>query len=89
MGFYVILTMIRNVELEGTLLSLSLFSLFSKDAVALMISDFFMVGLTLGAVVYAKLLVWGWFRYYYFGMVLQHSLQALFLGMNIYWTFFR
>ncbi|RUS33399.1 hypothetical protein BC938DRAFT_471890 [Jimgerdemannia flammicorona] len=89
MAFYVILTMIRNVEQEGTLLSLSLFSLFSKDAVTLMISDFTMVTLTVGAVVYAKLLVWGWLQYYSVGMALQHSLQAAFLGMNIYWTFFR
>lgn len=31
----------------------------------------------------------GWFRYYYFGLVLQHVGQSLLLASAIRWTFYK
>lgn len=37
----------------------------------------------------AQLINSGWIRYHYLGLVLQHVIQAAFLGLSIRWTFYR
>lgn len=89
MGFYVIQTVIRCYEQEGILLSLVFFRLFSKDGVALMVSDLTMVSMTLFSVPFSKLMLNGWLPYDHIGFYLQHIFQGFFLFINIYWTFWR
>ncbi|KAH8555602.1 MBOAT, membrane-bound O-acyltransferase family-domain-containing protein [Umbelopsis sp. PMI_123] len=89
MAFYVIQTVIRCYEQEGILLSLGFFRLFSKDGLALLVSDFAMISMTLFSVPFSKLMLWGWLPYDSIGFILQHIFQALFLFVNIYWTFWR
>lgn len=89
MGFYLIQTAIRCYEQEGVILSLGFFRLFSKDGLALLISDLTMVATTVFSVLFSKLLVWGVIRYEPVGVILQHMCQTIFLFMNIYWTFWR
>ncbi|KAI7893996.1 MBOAT, membrane-bound O-acyltransferase family-domain-containing protein [Mucor mucedo] len=89
MGFYVIQAVVRCYEQEGILLSLGFFRLFSKDGLTLLISDLTMVSMTLFSVLFSKLFVWGVLPYETFGVVIQHTCQALFLFVNIYWTFWR
>ncbi|KAI8336645.1 MBOAT, membrane-bound O-acyltransferase family-domain-containing protein [Chlamydoabsidia padenii] len=74
---------------EGILLSLSFFRLFSKDALALLVSDMVMVSFTLLSVPYSKLLVKGILRYETTGVILQHLGQTVFLFCSIYWVFRR
>lgn len=89
MAFYVLQTVIRCYEQEGILLSLSFFRLFSKDGLALLVSDLTMVSMTLFSVPFSKLVLWGWLPYNNVGFYAQHLCQALFLFVNIYWTFWR
>jgi hypothetical protein len=89
MGFYVLQTVMRCYEQEGILLSLVFFRLFSKDGLALMVSDLTMVSMTLFSVPFSKLLLWGWLPYNHIGFYLQHIFQGFFLFINIYWTFWR
>lgn len=89
MAFYVLQTVIRCYEQEGILLSLSFFRLFSKDGLALLVSDLTMVSMTLFSVPFSKLVLWGWLPYDSVGFYVQHLCQALFLFVNIYWTFWR
>ncbi|GAA6058089.1 hypothetical protein JCM3770_001107 [Rhodotorula araucariae] len=64
-------------------------ALISEDAWALALSDAVLVGSTLLCVPFAKLVVHGWIRYYWVGLVLQHIAQAAFLGITVRWTFHR
>ncbi|KAI8147796.1 MBOAT, membrane-bound O-acyltransferase family-domain-containing protein [Fennellomyces sp. T-0311] len=89
MGFYVIQSVIRCYEQEGVFLSLGFFRLFSKDGLALLISDMTMVAATIFSVLFSKLLIWGVIPYEPVGVVLQHVCQTVFLFLNIYWTFWR
>ncbi|ORY96610.1 MBOAT, membrane-bound O-acyltransferase family-domain-containing protein [Syncephalastrum racemosum] len=87
-GLYLIQTAIRYFEQEGTIISLGFFRLFSKDGLALLISDVIMVSTTLASVPFAKLLLWG-LPYEPLGVTLQHIGQAAFLAISIYWIFWR
>ncbi|CAO0799819.1 unnamed protein product [Mucor circinelloides] len=89
MGMYVIQSIVRCYEQEGILLSLGFYRLISEDGLALLISDLTMVSMTLFSVLFSKLLMWGVLPYETFGVVIQHTCQALFLFVNIYWTFWR
>ena len=89
MAFYVIQTAIRCYEQEGVILSLGFFRLFSKDGLALLISDMTMVAMTLCSVVFSKLLMLGIIHYETTGWIIQHVCQTVFLFFNIYWTFWR
>ncbi|KAI8388190.1 MBOAT, membrane-bound O-acyltransferase family-domain-containing protein [Radiomyces spectabilis] len=89
MGFYVIQTLIRCYEQEGTILSAGFYRLISKDGLTLLISDMLMVSTTLFSVLFSKLLVWEVIRYETVGFVLQHVCQTVFLFFNVYWTFWR
>ncbi|KAK4047749.1 Sterol O-acyltransferase 2 (Sterol-ester synthase 2) [Microbotryomycetes sp. JL201] len=63
--------------------------LISRDGWALAASDGVMVGSTLLCVPFAQALKYGWIRYEYTGMIIQHVLQTLFLATSIRWTFHR
>ncbi|KAI9488524.1 MBOAT, membrane-bound O-acyltransferase family-domain-containing protein [Zychaea mexicana] len=89
MGIYIIQSGVRCYEQEGVVLSLGFFRLFSKDGLALLISDMAMVATTVTSVMFSKLLVWGVIPYEPVGVVLQHVCQTVFLFLNIYWTFWR
>lgn len=89
MGLYVITTFVRCYEQEGIILSLGFFRLFSKDGLALLVSDLCMVSMTLFSVLFSKLFIWNVLPYESVGYIVQHVCQALFLFFNIYWTFFR
>ncbi|KAI7875901.1 hypothetical protein K492DRAFT_135997 [Lichtheimia hyalospora FSU 10163] len=89
MAFYVIQTAIRCYEQEGVILSLGFFRLFSKDGLALLISDMTMVTMTLCSVVFSKMLMLGIIHYETTGWIIQHVCQTVFLFFNIYWTFWR
>ncbi|KAI8059931.1 MBOAT, membrane-bound O-acyltransferase family-domain-containing protein [Gilbertella persicaria] len=89
MGLYIIQSLVRCYEQEGILLSLGFFRLFSRDGLALLISDLIMVSMTTFSVLFSKMLVWQVFDYEKVGFIIQHVCQAFFLFMNIYWTFWR
>lgn len=89
MGLYVITAFVRCYEQEGIILSLGFFRLFSKDGFTLLLSDMCMVSMTLFSVLFSKLFVWNVLPYESIGYIVQHVCQALFLFVNIYWTFFR
>lgn len=87
-ALYLIQTAIRYFEQEGTIISLGFFRLFSKDGLALLLSDIIMVSTTLASVPFAKLLLWS-LPYEPLGVILQHIGQAAFLAISIYWIFWR
>lgn len=89
MGLYVITAVVRCYEQEGILLSLGFYRLFSKDGWGLLISDLFMVSMTVFSVLFSKLLLWNVLSYETVGFMIQHVCQVLFLGASIYWTFVR
>lgn len=89
MGLYVIQAVVRCYEQEGILLSLNFFHLISKDGLGLLISDLTMVSMTLFSVLFSKLFVWNILPYETVGVAIQHVCQAIFLFVNIYWTFHR
>lgn len=89
MAFYVIQTAIRCYEQEGVILSLGFFRLFSKDGLALLVSDMTMVATTMCSVVFSKMLMLGIIHYETTGWIIQHVCQTVFLFFNIYWTFWR
>ncbi|KAL1923020.1 uncharacterized protein VTP21DRAFT_9396 [Calcarisporiella thermophila] len=88
MAFYVILTVVENLEKRGTIISLGLFSIFSQDALALMASDLVMVVLTGFGVILQKCVAARWIGGGAANAV-QHLYQAAFLSAAIYWTFWR
>ncbi|KAL0135002.1 hypothetical protein V8B55DRAFT_1556431 [Mucor lusitanicus] len=88
MGMYVIQSIVRCYEQEGILLSLGFYRLISEDGLALLISDLTMVSMTYLVFSFKAANV-GRPAYETFGVVIQHTCQALFLFVNIYWTFWR
>ncbi|KAF9175501.1 hypothetical protein BGX21_005514 [Mortierella sp. AD011] len=89
MGAYGILTFDAEWTRVGKVFGGSLFSSFSQDAIMLAISDFFLVSATGIAFLLIKAISKGWLRYKVAGMVVQHSVQALFLLSAIIWTLWR
>ncbi|GAA5899424.1 hypothetical protein JCM6882_009113 [Rhodosporidiobolus microsporus] len=79
----------RHFQLTGSPFGWTFASLISEDGWALALSDGVMVATTLLCVPYAKLLVSGWIRYYWTGLILQHIGQTAFLAIAVRWTFHR
>ncbi|GAA5842617.1 hypothetical protein JCM9279_003640 [Rhodotorula babjevae] len=79
----------RVAETGGLLGGWQFAALISEDAWALALSDAVLVGSTILCVPFAKLIVNGWVRYYYTGLILQHAAQTLYLGIAVRWTFHR
>ncbi|KAG9294243.1 hypothetical protein G9A89_021602 [Geosiphon pyriformis] len=89
MGFYIIQTVVHNLESAGTLFDLSFAKLFSSDAIVLILSDACMVGATFFDVLLQKVVARGWIKWRYTGMILQHVFQISFLFISVCWTFYR
>ncbi|KAF8634546.1 hypothetical protein AX17_004137 [Amanita inopinata Kibby_2008] len=82
-------TYVHGIETNGRPLDLEFATLFSRDAVAVALSDAVMVLSTTLAVPFAIALKKGWIRYYWTGLVLQHIYQTFILFSAIKWTFDR
>jgi sterol O-acyltransferase len=63
--------------------------MFSRDARTLALSDAVLVLSTGICVPFAKAVSRGWIKYYWIGVILQHSLQTFILFAAIKWTFNR
>ncbi|KAJ7091421.1 MBOAT, membrane-bound O-acyltransferase family-domain-containing protein [Mycena belliarum] len=82
-------TYIRSIETSGYALNLRFATMLSRDAITLAISDAVLVSATALCVPFAKAISRGWIRYYWTGLILQHTLQTIALVSAISWTFNR
>lgn len=76
-------------ETNQTLISLTFGELITRDALVLAISDAVMVGSMFVCVPFVKGIVNGYYDYYWVGAAIQHTWQACFLGMAVWWGFHR
>ncbi|KAF8216583.1 MBOAT, membrane-bound O-acyltransferase family-domain-containing protein [Mycena galopus ATCC 62051] len=86
MFIFTVSTYIRSIETSGYALNLRFATMFSRDAITLAISDAVLVSATALCVPFAKAVSKGWIRYYWTGLVLQHTAQTLALFIAISWT---
>ncbi|KAI9440588.1 MBOAT, membrane-bound O-acyltransferase family-domain-containing protein [Lactarius indigo] len=86
---FTVRTYIRSIERHGAPLNLRFATMFSKDARTLALSDAVLVLSTGICVPFAKAVSKGWIKYYWTGVVLQHTLQTFILFAAIKWTFNR
>ena len=86
---FAVQTYIRCIETIGRPLDLKFATLFSQHAVALAVSDAVLVLSTTLAVPFAIALKKGWIRYYWTGVIIQHTYQTIILFSAIKWTFDR
>jgi sterol O-acyltransferase len=77
------------METQGAPLNLQFATMFSRDARTLALSDAVLVLSTGICVPFAKAVSRGWIKYYWTGVVIQHSLQTFILFTAIKWTFTR
>ncbi|KAK7025238.1 O-acyltransferase [Favolaschia claudopus] len=89
MFIFTVSTYIRSIETSGYALNLRFATMFSRDAITLAISDAVLVSTTALCVPFAKAVSKGWIKYYWTGLLLQHSLQTLALFTAVSWTFNR
>ncbi|KAJ7255525.1 MBOAT, membrane-bound O-acyltransferase family-domain-containing protein [Mycena haematopus] len=89
MFIFTVSTYIRSIETSGHALNLRFATMFSRDAITLAISDAVLVLATGLCVPFAKAISRGWIKYYWTGLILQHTLQTLALFTAISWTFNR
>ncbi|KAH9840045.1 MBOAT-domain-containing protein [Rhodofomes roseus] len=89
MFVFVVRSYILSYEEHGYALEGAFFSMFSRDAVTLAISDAVLVLSTGLCVPFVKAVVKGWIRYYWVGVVIQHLWQTSVLFLAIQWTFNR
>ncbi|TFK63001.1 MBOAT-domain-containing protein [Pluteus cervinus] len=82
-------TYVGSIEANGQALNLGFATMFSQDAITLALSDAVLVGSTFLCVPFAKAISRGWIRYYWTGVILQHTLQTLLLFIAVAWTFNR
>jgi len=86
---FTVQTYIRGIETIGRPLDLKFATLFSRHAIALAISDGVLVLSTTLAVPFAIALKKGWIRYYWTGVIIQHTYQTIILFSAVKWTFDR
>ncbi|KAJ7813644.1 MBOAT, membrane-bound O-acyltransferase family-domain-containing protein [Mycena leptocephala] len=89
MFIFTVSTYIKSIETNGHALNLRFASMFSRDAITLAISDAVLVSSTALSVLFAKAISKGWIRYYWTGLILQHTVQTFALFSAITWTFNR
>ncbi|KAI0305859.1 MBOAT, membrane-bound O-acyltransferase family-domain-containing protein [Multifurca ochricompacta] len=82
-------TYIRSIETQGAPLNLRFATMFSRDALTLALSDAVLVLSTGICVPFSKAVSRGWIKYYWTGVILQHTLQVFVLFAAIKWTFNR
>ncbi|KAF8915988.1 MBOAT, membrane-bound O-acyltransferase family-domain-containing protein [Mucidula mucida] len=86
---FMVRTYIASWESHGSPLNLQFATLLSRDAMTLAISDAVLVGSTALCVPFAKAISKGWIRYYWTGVVIQHTFQTTVLFIAVKWTFNR
>ncbi|CCM02576.1 uncharacterized protein FIBRA_04679 [Fibroporia radiculosa] len=89
MFVFSIRTYIRSIEERGYPVEGAFFSMFSRDAVTLAISDAVLVLSTGICVPFVRAFTNGWFKYYWTGVAIQHLWQTMVLFVAIKWTFNR
>ncbi|KZP25532.1 hypothetical protein FIBSPDRAFT_733698 [Athelia psychrophila] len=89
MFLFTLRTYIVSFEATGSPLNFVFAMSFSEDAITLALTDLVLMLSTGLCVPFAKAISKGWIPYYYFGMVLQHLLQAAILFTAVTWTFNR
>ncbi|KAI0924908.1 hypothetical protein AcW2_005644 [Taiwanofungus camphoratus] len=89
MFIWTIRTYVSSIETNGYPLNLAFFSMFSRDAVTLALSDAALILNTGLCVPFAKAISKGWIRYYWTGLTLQHIWQTIVLMVAVTWTFNR
>ncbi len=82
-------TSLESWETNKTPLSWTFGRLITGDALVLAFSDGLMVLSMFLCVPFVKGLQYGWFRYHWTGVVLQHLFQAAYLGVAIAWGIVR
>ena len=82
-------TSLQSWEENRTPLSWNFGRLITRDVLVLAFSDFLMMALMFLCVPFVKALQHQWFSYNYIGIVLQHTFQALYLGIAIWWGYHR
>jgi sterol O-acyltransferase len=80
---------VRGIESHGRPLNLAFATMFSQDAITLALSDAALVLSTGLCIPIAIALKKRWIRYYWTGMIIQHTLQTAILFSAITWTFNR
>ncbi|KAK0489169.1 MBOAT, membrane-bound O-acyltransferase family-domain-containing protein [Armillaria novae-zelandiae] len=86
---FMVRTYINSYESNGAPLNFRFATLLSKDAITLALSDAALVGSTIICVPFAKAISKGWIRYYWTGVIIQHTIQTFVLFTAITWTFNR
>jgi sterol O-acyltransferase len=89
MFLFTVRTYIRSLEENGYFLPLAFARKISQDAIILTLSDATLVITTGLCVPYALAIRNGWIRYYWLGVVIQHTFQAAVLAIAVLWTFNR
>lgn len=82
-------TFYTSWDTTGSIISLTFATLFSRDAIALIISDAVLCGSTFICVPFALVLKHGWASYWPTLIWLQHAWQAALLFAVIRWTQYR
>ena len=82
-------TFVTSFDESGYPLSLNFATLFSKDALGLLISECVLTACSLISLPLAKAFEKGWIKYYWAGVALQHTYQTLMLAAAVTWTFNR
>lgn len=86
---FTVQTFVSSFEINGYALSFAFATMFSRDAVVLALSDAVLVLATAVCVSFAKAISKGWIKYYWVGVVLQHTFQTFVLVAAITWTYHR
>ncbi|KIK93518.1 hypothetical protein PAXRUDRAFT_34014 [Paxillus rubicundulus Ve08.2h10] len=86
---FTVQTYISSFEANGYALSFAFATMFSRDAVAVALSDAVLVLTTALCVPFAKAISKGWTRYHWAGVVAQHIFQTCILVAVITWTYHR
>ncbi|KAF2722377.1 acyl-CoA/sterol acyltransferase [Polychaeton citri CBS 116435] len=63
--------------------------MFSRDVVVLALTDAIMCGATVQGLLFQKLITWGYFSWAKSGWIIQNIWQSGYLGMVIWWTWYR
>lgn len=80
-------TYIEGIEANGVPLNFQFATLFFRHALPLALSDFILVLSTGICVPFAKLLAKGYIKYYWTGVIIQHSWQTMVLAIAVKRTF--
>jgi sterol O-acyltransferase len=89
LALFSIRTFVQSQEATGSLLSLQFATLLSEDLLGLMLSEVVLFCASLLAVPLVKAIQYGWVKYEWTSVAIQHTYQTLMLAAAIKWTFDR